>query len=58
MSPGEVQWPGTLLCGPMNVGAGLGCGEGLPPKNPKNACHHCMYIGNGAGAGWTLAGVI
>ena len=52
------QFPGTLLCGAVEVGAGLGCGEGLPPKNPKNACHHCMYIGNGAGAGWTLAGVI
>ena len=36
----------------------MGCGEGLAPKNPKNACHHCRYMGNGAGGGWTLAGVI
>ena len=42
----------------MVVGAGLGCGEGLPPMNPKNVCHHCRYMGDGAGGGWALAGVI
>jgi len=26
--------------------------------NPKNVCHHCRYMGDGAGGGWALAGVI
>jgi hypothetical protein len=31
----------------------------LPPKNPKNACHHWRYAGaedDGGGDGWILTG--
>jgi hypothetical protein len=55
---GEVQFPHGGF-GEGGVGAGVGRGEGLPPKNPKNACHHWRYAGiggDGAGGGWILTG--
>ena len=51
---GKVRFP-ALWFDPPAGGGGVGFGEGLPPKNPKNICHHCRYAGRGAGDGWMLA---